>query len=309
MNSENDKQKDKRFSQLLSAADRNTAGPDKEFLDNLKEQSTAEFLASTANGTKHTKIKTPFPIWRIIIKSNIIKFAAAAVIIIVAILLLHNGSVSITTPAFGLEDVYNAIDNLQWIHSTMTIVEMSDKETGKKVGDVVLDWWRSANPYILISKYSDGEIYFVKENNNIKIHFMYDPKINIITIRKTEFTEQIHSSLSDMMKAELLRAKNTYQKIEYEKSIFEGQPVMIITLKHTPEDENSEYSHDIVSLIVDPGTYLPKKVEIQEIYPKKNSTVKMSGTFVYPESGPTDIYEAGAPRDAKVIDETQKENQ
>ena len=83
MNSESDKQKDKRLSKMFSAADRNLTGPDEEFLDKLREKSTAEFLTFSANDTRNSQIQTSFPIWRTIMKSNRTKFAAAAVIIII----------------------------------------------------------------------------------------------------------------------------------------------------------------------------------------------------------------------------------
>jgi len=82
MNSKEDGQKNERLSQLLSVTEKNTAEPDKEFLDKLKEKSTAEFLAFCANDTKKSQIV--FPIWRIIMKNKITKIAAAAAIIIVA---------------------------------------------------------------------------------------------------------------------------------------------------------------------------------------------------------------------------------
>ncbi|MEN6334432.1 MAG: hypothetical protein ABFE01_09240 [Phycisphaerales bacterium] len=56
----------------------------------------------------------------------------------------------------------------------------------------------------------------------------------------------------------------------------------------------------IVTMIIDPDTHLMRKMTWEQIHPKGWRSVA-SGTVDYPASGPTDIYEAGAPRDAKVL--------
>jgi len=82
MTAQNDKHKDKRISSLLSSVQKQSVVPDRQFLDNLREKSTGEFLTFSANDTKNSKTKTSIPIWRIIMKSKITKLAAAAVIIV-----------------------------------------------------------------------------------------------------------------------------------------------------------------------------------------------------------------------------------
>ena len=113
MNFEDDKQKNKRLSQLLSVTEKNVAGPDKEFLDKLQEKSTAEFLASSVNETKNSK--TTLPIWRIIMKSNITKIAAAAIIIVVVILSISLWDKSIST-AYAFEQTLEAFRDVRTIH-------------------------------------------------------------------------------------------------------------------------------------------------------------------------------------------------
>ena len=61
MNSESEKQKDKRLSLLLWAVEKNTTEPDKQFLDELRKKSTAEFIASSANDTKNSQIFSFMP--------------------------------------------------------------------------------------------------------------------------------------------------------------------------------------------------------------------------------------------------------
>ncbi|MHC4397586.1 MAG: hypothetical protein ACYS1A_18235, partial [Planctomycetota bacterium] len=81
MNEQNDKQTDKRISSFLSAVDSNAIPPDKKSLNKMQEQSTAEFLASSAHKNVHLE-KATTSLWQVVTKSRITKLAAAAVIVI-----------------------------------------------------------------------------------------------------------------------------------------------------------------------------------------------------------------------------------
>ena len=86
MKAKNDKQKDKRISALISAIGHQAPIPDEDFLDKLRERSTAEFLAYSADENKKSeKATTHISIWRIIMKSRVTKLATAAVIIIIVL--------------------------------------------------------------------------------------------------------------------------------------------------------------------------------------------------------------------------------
>ena len=59
MKAQNDKRMDKRISSLLSTIDHGTNEPDKRFLDKLKEQSTAEFMAYSIDSNKQSQNTIP----------------------------------------------------------------------------------------------------------------------------------------------------------------------------------------------------------------------------------------------------------
>lgn len=102
MNEQNDKQADKRISSFLSAVDRGSAAPDEQFLDKLQEQSTAEFLASSADRILQSEKTTTISLSRTIIKSKIAKLVVAASIIVVALIGMHLlSSISGTSVAFA----------------------------------------------------------------------------------------------------------------------------------------------------------------------------------------------------------------
>ena len=250
--------------------------------------------AAYKNKTSANKLIT----WRIIMKTNITNIAAAAVIFIAVMLILQNGSVNIETPAFGLDDIATAIQNAEWIHCTMTLEELSGNTDDSPMG-IGEGWesWQSVQPSLSIEKHSNGTIYFTEED--IAKTSIYDPESNIINVKYKQLSDsqETYASISDMFTAQFTDIKNRFDKVKYEEGVFEGQPVTIISIDYTSEGG----LHSIISIVVDPETYLPKKTCIQQAFLKKNLTAKMTGIYDYPKSGPVDIYELGAPQDAKVV--------
>lgn len=82
MKTADEKKEDKRISSLLSTIERQSAGPDRQFLNELQAKSTAEFLSFSANNTNDSK--TTFPIWRIIMKSEI-KYKVALIVCVITV--------------------------------------------------------------------------------------------------------------------------------------------------------------------------------------------------------------------------------
>ncbi len=110
-----DNEQNKRLSQLFSSVDKNSISPDKKYLEQLREKSTAEFIVSSADKAKNPQTKTLIPIWTIIMRSKITKFAAVAVIILTAIF-----SISLfdkTLPvAYSVEQTIEAIRKIDTVY-------------------------------------------------------------------------------------------------------------------------------------------------------------------------------------------------
>ena len=87
MKPQDNEEKDKLISSLLSSVDRGGTPPDKEFLDRLRERSVAEFRAHSAGEeTQAARAKAPVPTWLCILRGRAVKLAAAAVIVAVAVI-------------------------------------------------------------------------------------------------------------------------------------------------------------------------------------------------------------------------------
>ncbi|TKJ38080.1 MAG: hypothetical protein CEE38_04790 [Planctomycetes bacterium B3_Pla] len=114
MKTPNEKETDKRISSLLSAADRQANEPDKQFIDKLQAKSTAEFLAFSTDGNRHSKRTIPISMWRIIMKSRITKPAAAAMIVVAVLIGVHWFGAG--APAYGITEALELWNNAETVH-------------------------------------------------------------------------------------------------------------------------------------------------------------------------------------------------
>ncbi len=96
----NENRKDERFSELLSTIEKRKVLPDKQFLAQLREKSVEEFDTCSAESKNYSQTKT-ISIWRIIMRTKIIKFAAAAVIIIAVLIGINSFFGTGTSVAFA----------------------------------------------------------------------------------------------------------------------------------------------------------------------------------------------------------------
>ncbi|HUT30777.1 MAG TPA: zf-HC2 domain-containing protein [Sedimentisphaerales bacterium] len=232
-----------------------------------------------------------------ILNSRITKLAAAAVVVIVAVVALHNGSVQITTPAFGVQDVLDAMNEAQWVHCVGEITYLNvDANTAKEMDLSGVESWESVRPVRRIEKHKNGKIYFTE--SNIGKTSYYDPATNKITIkyRSPADPQEAYASIADMYIQQIAELEKKGAKINYEDGVYDGVSVKIMKIDFvlTPPLEVN------ISMVLDPATYLPKRLTAEQT-DLKRLHVLVSAQFDYPKTGPRDIYEAGAPADAKVI--------
>lgn len=125
------KENDKRLAEILSCVDKDSAGPDKDFLEQVRDRSVREFEA----GTTETKTNRT-TIWGLIMKSPITKFAAIAAVLIAAIIfgvIQFGGSFDGASVAWA--DVVKPI-----LHAQTAIFTMIIGEEGKapEIQDMVM---------------------------------------------------------------------------------------------------------------------------------------------------------------------------
>lgn len=233
-----------------------------------------------------------FPMWGIIIKSRITKMVAAAVIVVgilLPIILLDKTG----TPAFGMDEVTTAMAKVEWMHMTY---EYIDHNTGFEVIELeIKERWTSVNPKRNITVYSNGKIKFTEYSaDEIKAQ-QYDIETNMLTTRYISAGMNYpYTSIIELILGDIAEWGKKGAKIEYIDSIYEGNPAQIINLEII--DDNGVYFKE--SIVADIQTHLPLRATV--ISEKQGKSTTADITFDYPETGPTDIYQAGVPRDAEV---------
>jgi hypothetical protein len=239
----------------------------------------------------------PASLWRIIMKSRITRPAAAAVVILAVVLAMMSDWMGITTPAFGLEEISKAMKQVEHGHLVWKVEESNlDAETAKKMNLGGRESWSSRHPPRQIEKRDDGTITCTEEDTGLVSR--YDPASHVIVVERGTATsaEDLQMNAFDRFTKELVELKQRGAKVEYGKGVYEGRPVTTITVDYTPGRMRS-----VFSLMVDPDTYLLCRLTLEQTIADKGWRVLVSAVADYPDSGPTDIYEAGAPRDAEVL--------
>jgi len=286
MNFEDDKQKNKRLSQLLSVTEKNVAGPDKEFLDKLQEKSTAEFLASSVNETKNSK--TTLPIWRIIMKSNITKFAAAAIIIVVVILSISLWDKSIST-AYAFEQTLEAFRDVRTIHLL-----------GRNLRDSNFEMWVQLNSdtgmpdYCRLYTPSDNYLAVSRPDKS----YQYNEKTNRVQITSGMLLGYIEFAPAYMFEELIKYSKmeNTDIKVD-------------INYEHDPESDKTlilaiyESPIEKWKISIDPDTKLPVRLNLLSETHRMGLVFKDVDEIEYNLDFPEGFFDFEIPEGAQVIEQ------
>ncbi len=287
------KKNNKNLDELITGA----IGRDKPEFDFNKWQQNHKreieiFESQTLVGQTPQHIR-PFNIWGIIIKSPITKIAAAAAIIIAAVLILRNGSVDITTPVFGVQDVLVAMKKAQWMHIKYEIIELHSESFSPEEIIRLPETWISVNPHRMVQIFGNGNISF-REDELCK-ETRYDPESNIITITyKSRASDVQPSSIENLLFNQISEIEKEGGIVTYTNDLFQGKPVTVINVDTT----NVSESGLSLSLFVDPKTRLPIKFTLGKV---DGQSIMASGIIDYPQDGPIDIYKLGASQDAEVV--------
>jgi hypothetical protein len=245
----------------------------------------AIFAAVESEKTKQTPRPNigPESIWRKIMKNPITKLAAAAVIVITVLIVINQfgGSIDITTKAFG--QITENMNKMPWMHCLAETV-------GER-----LEIWFSFERRIVASKRIPGEIRY---SDGLKQTIQtYEPDSNTITISySTPDTTEIGSTVLDLPKYVLKLFDDTKEKIVQESGKYKGKDVKIYKMSGllVGNDTRIKMTVDADKNIL---LFLNQKAFNETGTPK----FEVNAYFDYPENGPNNIYDVGAPASAKII--------
>jgi hypothetical protein len=219
-----------------------------------------------------------------IMKNPITKFTAAAVILIVAVMILHNSSVDMTTSVYA--QMRENIKRMLWIH-----INTKGIYKGK---EVELEQWFSDGEKVIALKKSDGELEFSDYKEGEK--YVYDPNKQMISLSFIDQNDYARNAmpLQNGIDSMLSILTQRGADIVYHPGEFQGKEVEIYEVR---------YNVDKITMNGKIYVNLQNRLPIVCDYKAKDANGNQTTAwmkFEFPENGPKNIYDIGAPVSAKA---------
>ena len=225
---------------------------------------------------------------RIIMKNQITKYAAAAVIIAVIILGIYAITGSFDGTSITMAQVRQAMQEVDWVQM---VCRAEDKNA--------LVWYSFASK-VQIMVDDEGKIIYFDFNAGKRL--VWIPGSQEIYESPIDEGRQFAGGVSNIYEG-LTKSLNSWEaegkyKVTREHGTYQGQEVEIWTA-HRIKGKPSLTRTEMMTIYIDLEKKLPlMATDIKGAYGDVQSTNVVE--FKYPETGPADIYEAGAPRFAKI---------
>jgi hypothetical protein len=240
---------------------------------------------SKRNEQRPASVRTNGAIRRIIMKSNWTKLATAAAIIVAVGLVLYALTGSGTS--ITMAQVRQAMQEIDWVQ----MVTKGEEGT--------ISAWHSFDSKVSIYVYSEGRIVYRDFNTGEEL--LWNPGSEVIhescMEEGREFAGGVSNVYAGLTKAfDSMEAKGNY-KVTKEIGTYQGQKVEIWTgcrIKGEPGPTHTE----LFTMYIDVDKKLP--IAATDVKKGADGDIKLNVEFKYPETGPADIYEAGAPRTAQI---------
>jgi len=254
------------------------------------DKALGSFLQAVDANEKQKSTLTEPNIWRIIMKSKITKLATAAVIIAAIMLGMYALTGSLDGTSITMAQVRQAMENIDWVQMVVKAEEES------------MSVWYSLASKVQIVCHSKGRILYRDFNAGKELVWnpgsedIYESPID----EGREFAGGV-SNIFDIFEGltklfNSIEAKGDY-KVTRELGTYQGQEVEIWTARRVKGKAGPTHT-EIFTMYID----IDKKLPIASTDVKKgaNGDIQLNVEFKYPETGPADIYEAGAPRSAQI---------
>ena len=240
------------------------------------------------------------PMTTAIWKSRLSKLAALIVIALGLIWVMHSLNIQPdgASSAFALTDVVNAMKKTQCLHALVQFEDGTDPNEDKiskklHMESHGVEYWETINPALSVYKTPDGDITLADYEFGKLTR--YRPGSNTIEINESSALAE-PGGYVDIAETWLERIDKQAQlggQVEYSDTVLDGQAVKLIKVsKCTLGAPNS-----VLMMYVDPKTRRPIKLYWTTARPNGS---KYWWIFDYPKTWPKDIYQAGAPRNAKI---------
>jgi hypothetical protein len=233
-------------------------------------------------------------IWRIIMKSPVTKIAAAAVTVVVIMLGMYVLTGSFDGTSITMAQVRQAMQNIDWVQMLGT----SEQEG--------ISAWYSFASKIQIVSYNTGRILY--RDFKAGKELLWNPGGDCIYESPIDEEKQFAGGVSSICEGftkafDSIESKGDYE-VTKELGTYQGTEVEIWRA-HRVKGKAGPTRTENVTLYIDLNKRLPvAAVDVKLADDGARLTNEVQ--FRYPETGPADIYEAGAPRTAKIRPAPQK---
>jgi hypothetical protein len=289
MKAENNKKTDKRVSSLLSAVDRGATAPNRQFMDKLQKQSSAEFLACSADIIKTRRVSS----WRAIMNSPITKLAAVVLLIagVIVGFSVFTGSPDMTSVALG--DVKETFLAQPWVH----VIYDNGREEWMNIRE---------GKHFYISE--NGWRFFVDRALNTRLEHSLNSD-HILEVTPTTYPEGNVPPWEPRIAWEVMlgffaegdsRALGQYTDIERSADTVDGQDMVRFDIYYLDALDNRVLATQIWA---DPGSRLPIRIRsrLTLALRERMGVEYITGEYDFPDTGPASIFDLGVPSDLKVV--------
>ena len=232
---------------------------------------------------------------RRIIKSPFMKLAAAAVIIIAVTIVVTWFGSSIDGSSVALGQVVENMKKMPWEHAFFQDQREDSKGQSQS--------WSSYTSKVEAGKEQNGKLTFYDYSRQVA--YAYDPcteQITIYSLRDRKFALGAESPRELLGKMVEVLSEHEGTQVTRKNDEYDGRDVEI----HTVRVPKGDLGVEEWIFMVDSDTHLMMTLKLGGYKPDGNVIEVGEMTFDYPDDGPADIYELGAPRSAAIIDDRTK---
>ena len=262
---------------------------------NTSDEMDQRIIHDAINAQKRTSSANRQPnVWRTIMKTKTAKLAIAAVVLVALLsLTLLDKTVS---PVYALEQSLEAMKNVTWMHAVPDSI-MAGGET------VFGETWLSVTEGIGAIKREDGSAEIVDYVNNES--YSYDPAAGTITLtlisdadvsdRTNSYSEYFDNIIDNISMRNDVEITTTTE-------VQNGEKVKVVEVVVPIGKTQNDMIAEKWRFVMDEKSYLPIRMQLQGCKADGKIVGIFDSVFDYPSSGPMDIYQLGAPKNAKIID-------
>ncbi len=253
------------------------------------ERIAAAVEAAKAKSTEQypAAVRAGGAIRRIIMNSKWTKLATAAVILIAAVLGMYALTGSVDGTSITMAQVKQAMENINWIQ----VVTGTEDES--------MTSWYSFASNVAIYVQSKGRIRY--RDFNAGKELLWNPGSDYVYESPFEEGRQFAGGASNIFEGftkgfDSIEAKGDY-KVTRELGTYQGQGVEIWTARRV-KGKSGPTRTETMTMYFDADKKLP--IAAADIKKGADGDIQLNVEFKYPKTGPADIYEAGAPRSARI---------